>query len=246
MPWTSEDFPIAMKNLSPKRREKAISIANKILEKTNDEGKAIATGIKMSKSLIKLAAEKIIVMPISHLATDGKELDQMKKLCTGILNKINEMKADDAKSREMAKNASDNEPDNRVTMVGGIAGGSMGLMSYMQKHHVTRHKTMDEIHRRLRKNLNLAESDLIDIYSAPSTKEEQQALGRKLMASNKMRNEITDETAKISKDYAAKYGTKAARFKTFGKGLAALAGGALLAGAATRLTQNKMSKKEGK
>lgn len=58
MPWTSDDFPNAMKNLTPKRREKAISIANKILENTNDEGKAIATGIKMSKSLVKLAAEK--------------------------------------------------------------------------------------------------------------------------------------------------------------------------------------------
>jgi hypothetical protein len=57
MPWTTSDYPNSMKNLSPKRREKAISIANAILREGGDEGMAIATGISRSKhsSIIKLA-----------------------------------------------------------------------------------------------------------------------------------------------------------------------------------------------
>jgi hypothetical protein len=58
MPWTKTDYPNSMKNLSPNRREKAISIANAILREGGDEGMAIATGISRSKSssIVKLAA----------------------------------------------------------------------------------------------------------------------------------------------------------------------------------------------
>jgi uncharacterized protein YdaT len=59
MPWTESDYPNSMKNLSPERRRKAISIANAILREGGDEGIAIATAIKRTKgsSIIKLASE---------------------------------------------------------------------------------------------------------------------------------------------------------------------------------------------
>lgn len=58
MPWSEFDFPNSMKNLNPKIRSKAISIANAILENGGSEGTAIATGIKRAKKmgLVKMAS----------------------------------------------------------------------------------------------------------------------------------------------------------------------------------------------
>lgn len=41
MPWSSDDFPASMSNLTPQVREKAIDIANALLAEGMDEGKAI-------------------------------------------------------------------------------------------------------------------------------------------------------------------------------------------------------------
>jgi uncharacterized protein YdaT len=50
MPWTKNDFPDAMKNLPEEVKEKAIEIANALLEeKRMDEGIAIATAISRAK-----------------------------------------------------------------------------------------------------------------------------------------------------------------------------------------------------
>jgi len=52
MPWTNDEYPASMKNLPTEVREKAIEIANALLEseETNmDEGIAIATGISRAK-----------------------------------------------------------------------------------------------------------------------------------------------------------------------------------------------------
>lgn len=50
MPWTKSDYPPSMKNLPHEVREKAIEIANALLEETNmDEGIAIATAISRGK-----------------------------------------------------------------------------------------------------------------------------------------------------------------------------------------------------
>lgn len=50
MPWTKSDFPDSMKNLPREVREKAIEIANAIIEEKNtDEGIAIATAISRAK-----------------------------------------------------------------------------------------------------------------------------------------------------------------------------------------------------
>ena len=50
MPWTKTDYPVSMKNLPEAVRNKAIEIANALLEEKNmDEGIAIATAISRAK-----------------------------------------------------------------------------------------------------------------------------------------------------------------------------------------------------
>ena len=51
MPWPKGTYPPSYKNLPFKLREKAVEIANAILEETGDEGLAIATGLKKAKEL---------------------------------------------------------------------------------------------------------------------------------------------------------------------------------------------------
>ena len=47
--------------------------------------------------IIKLAAS--IIIPMSHLKGDHKELEDMKDKAKGILNKVKEMEADDKKAK---------------------------------------------------------------------------------------------------------------------------------------------------
>jgi uncharacterized protein YdaT len=50
MPWTKTDYPNSMKNLPVAVRNKAIEIANALLEKRHmDEGVSIATAISKAK-----------------------------------------------------------------------------------------------------------------------------------------------------------------------------------------------------
>jgi uncharacterized protein YdaT len=42
MPWSETDYPVSMKNLTPEVRQKAIEIANALLEDKYEEGRAIA------------------------------------------------------------------------------------------------------------------------------------------------------------------------------------------------------------
>lgn len=50
MVWTKNNYPDSMKNLDGKVREKAIDIANALLEKENmDENKAIPIAISKAK-----------------------------------------------------------------------------------------------------------------------------------------------------------------------------------------------------
>jgi len=45
MPWTNDDYPASMRNLSPVVRQKAIEIANALLEEGYGEGQAIRIAI---------------------------------------------------------------------------------------------------------------------------------------------------------------------------------------------------------
>lgn len=59
MPWTKKDYPAAMKNLPVKVRNKAVEIANAILEEVKlDEGGAIAIGISKAKDVLTDGTKK--------------------------------------------------------------------------------------------------------------------------------------------------------------------------------------------
>lgn len=49
MPWNAAYYPASMNNLPPEVREKAIDIANALLEAGRPEGQAIRIGIARAK-----------------------------------------------------------------------------------------------------------------------------------------------------------------------------------------------------
>ena len=49
MPWDKKNYPDSIKNLDKKVREKAIEIANSLLEDGMEEGRAIAIAISQAK-----------------------------------------------------------------------------------------------------------------------------------------------------------------------------------------------------
>lgn len=49
MPWNASYYPASMKHLSPEVREKAIEIANALLEEGMEEGKVIRIAIAKAK-----------------------------------------------------------------------------------------------------------------------------------------------------------------------------------------------------
>ncbi|PJJ07547.1 hypothetical protein CLU83_0721 [Flavobacterium sp. 1] len=59
MPWTKKDYPPAMKNLPVKVRNKAVEIANAILEEGKmDEGGVIAISISKAKDAVDGSTKK--------------------------------------------------------------------------------------------------------------------------------------------------------------------------------------------
>lgn len=73
MPWTKSDYPDSMKNLPSQVRNKAIDIANALLEeKSMDEGIAIATAISRAKDWAANRGKKT-ENPEKSRITDVKE-----------------------------------------------------------------------------------------------------------------------------------------------------------------------------
>ena len=58
MPWHNGDYPPFYKNQPIEVREKAVEIANALLQDGEQEGIAIATGLKQARELLE-NAEKI-------------------------------------------------------------------------------------------------------------------------------------------------------------------------------------------
>jgi hypothetical protein len=58
MPWYNGDYPPSYKNQPKKIREKAVEIANKVLETTGNEGEAIATGLKQTRAHFRKLEKK--------------------------------------------------------------------------------------------------------------------------------------------------------------------------------------------
>jgi uncharacterized protein YdaT len=50
MPWTTDRYPVSMRRLPPQVRDKAIDIANALLDEGMEEGMAIRIAIAKAKS----------------------------------------------------------------------------------------------------------------------------------------------------------------------------------------------------
>lgn len=67
MPWYHGDYPPSYKNQPVKIREKAVEIANALLEEGAEEGIAIATGLKRAREVLaKKAAQKGATVTSAH------------------------------------------------------------------------------------------------------------------------------------------------------------------------------------
>lgn len=53
MPWPKGEYPPSYKNQPKYLREKAVEIANEVLKESDDEGIAIATGLKKAMQYFK-------------------------------------------------------------------------------------------------------------------------------------------------------------------------------------------------
>jgi uncharacterized protein YdaT len=69
MPWYNGNFPPSYKNQPIPLREKAVEIANQLLEQGTDEGIAIATGLKRARLFFKKQAP---------MSTDKKYVDAFR------------------------------------------------------------------------------------------------------------------------------------------------------------------------
>jgi uncharacterized protein YdaT len=58
MPWTSERYPVSMKNLEPRIRDKAIEIGNALLDEGMEEGRAIRIAITKAKEWAATKADR--------------------------------------------------------------------------------------------------------------------------------------------------------------------------------------------
>ena len=52
MPWTTKDYPPSYKNQPKAVRDKAVEIANALLDDGTEEGIAIATGLKNAREYV--------------------------------------------------------------------------------------------------------------------------------------------------------------------------------------------------
>ena len=77
MPWTKKDYPSSMKNLLREVKDKAIEIANALLEDKNmAEGIAIATAISRAKDWAANRGKPISSRNASSRSTDVKKHGQ--------------------------------------------------------------------------------------------------------------------------------------------------------------------------
>ena len=59
MPWTKSDYPPSMKNLTAPVRNKAVEIANALLEDGREEGSAIAIATSKAEEWAKNRGKKV-------------------------------------------------------------------------------------------------------------------------------------------------------------------------------------------
>lgn len=78
MPWYNGDYPPSYKNQPPRLREKAVEIANVLLEEGTPEGIAIATGLKRARQhFSKKAKENAGQKQIAGKGRKIKKIDDL-------------------------------------------------------------------------------------------------------------------------------------------------------------------------
>ena len=73
MPWTKKDYPNAMKNLNEQVRNKAIEIANELVEEDYSEGRAISISISRAKQWYENRGNDSSSDVTHHLVPDGAQ-----------------------------------------------------------------------------------------------------------------------------------------------------------------------------
>lgn len=148
----------------------------------------------------------------------------------------------------LIKLALDNEnPDNRVTAVGGIGGAALGLTGYTVAHAKNRVKLNDKIRLHMKERLSVQDdtiNHLVKHIMSGTKKSDIKNLENVLKANGDKRIEINKVLKEATDMYEKKYGSGKVRLKTFGKGLGTMVGGALLVGGATRVAQNLLKDKK--
>ncbi|HEY9577609.1 MAG TPA: hypothetical protein VIR64_08055 [Pseudobacillus sp.] len=101
MPWNANDYPDSMKNLPVNVRDKAIEIANALLEENYEEGKAIAIAIDRARSAVGKGHGNDEDRPVYHLRPkEGDEVWQLIKeegKCSILTDQTKEGLSDKAK-----------------------------------------------------------------------------------------------------------------------------------------------------
>lgn len=75
MPWHNRGYPPSYKNQPTELREKAVEIANALLQDGAEEGIAIATGLKQARGLLKNHKEKTLKSEIMETNKGKPEND---------------------------------------------------------------------------------------------------------------------------------------------------------------------------
>ncbi|MCR2823143.1 DUF2188 domain-containing protein [Lederbergia panacisoli] len=70
MPWSKHDYPDSMKHLPEEVRNKAIEIANALVEDQKEEGRAIAIGIAQARRYFE---DDDHARPEYHITADGED-----------------------------------------------------------------------------------------------------------------------------------------------------------------------------
>jgi len=66
MAWTKNDFPESMKNLNESTRNKAIEVANALVEDGYEEGRAISIGISQAEKMMNSNSSDVTYHIVPH------------------------------------------------------------------------------------------------------------------------------------------------------------------------------------
>lgn len=87
MPWSKSKLPPAAKNLTDKQKEIFVAVANSVLKDTEDEGRAIASGLaaaKKEKDMKKSFAESLGELIEKYFGGSEQELEAVEQITKSV------------------------------------------------------------------------------------------------------------------------------------------------------------------